>query len=505
MSSCSAISSSFVDKMLSYSLEYGHVLYCMDNETSAEPAWGAYWAQRIRDAATQAGKTVYVTEMWDDWNLQGPHHRNTLDRPELYGFVDVSQNNHQKGQQHWDNFQWVRAHVAGHPRPINTVKTYGADGGRFGNSRDGVERWWRHLIGGAAAVRFHRPDSGLGLSAEAVASLEAANKLIALVKPWDVEPANELLGDRQPNEAYLAAAPGQAYALYFTDGGAVDVALTGNAYELHWFNVADGSTGSVIPITDARPARIAAPSQGGWVAASCEWKSSDIRRRKSRLRIETTTAGDTFACAAFNCSLAAASAAACSALAWCGGGRLVGGVDRRLFFCKRPASAAAFAAASRSASAFFAALASCARPMRRLFVRRGCRSRRRFCLVECRLRRGQQLGGPRRDRLHFGEHCRRAIVFRLNGNHGCFGRRDLFVRRAQRAVASAAACCGAASSAASFSYSAIAAAASAAAISTRIANVNGFIRRSVTSAPSRRSTSGSRRSSHRQSRGCRRA
>ena len=32
-------------------------------------------------------------------------------------------------------------------------------------------------------------------------------------------PANELLSDRAENEAYLAARPGQAYALYFTDGG----------------------------------------------------------------------------------------------------------------------------------------------------------------------------------------------------------------------------------------------------------------------------------------------
>ncbi|MDP6039337.1 MAG: hypothetical protein QGG64_12360, partial [Candidatus Latescibacteria bacterium] len=30
----------FVDKMLSYSLDYGHVLYCMDNETSTPVEWG---------------------------------------------------------------------------------------------------------------------------------------------------------------------------------------------------------------------------------------------------------------------------------------------------------------------------------------------------------------------------------------------------------------------------------------------------------------------------------
>ena len=152
----------FVDKMLNYALQYDHVLYCMDNETSAEEAWGAYWADHIRRRAAKAGRPVYVTEMWDDWNLRGAHHRRTLDHPERYNFADVSQNNHQKGQAHWDNFQWVRQYVAKSPRPLNTVKTYGADTGRFGNSQDGIERFWRHVIGGAASARFPSARFGTG-------------------------------------------------------------------------------------------------------------------------------------------------------------------------------------------------------------------------------------------------------------------------------------------------------------------------------------------------------
>lgn len=33
----------FVAKMLSCSLDYGHVLYCMNNETSTPAQWGQYW------------------------------------------------------------------------------------------------------------------------------------------------------------------------------------------------------------------------------------------------------------------------------------------------------------------------------------------------------------------------------------------------------------------------------------------------------------------------------
>ena len=115
---------------------------------------------------------------------------------------------------------------AAQPRPLNTVKTYGADGGRFGDNRDGLERWWRHVHRRAPlSARFHRPDSGLGLSEPAANSLRAARKLESLIKLWDVEPANELLSERATNEAYLAARPGVAYALYFTNGGSVGLDL----------------------------------------------------------------------------------------------------------------------------------------------------------------------------------------------------------------------------------------------------------------------------------------
>ena len=260
----------FVDKMLSYALQYDHVLYCMDNETSAEEAWGAYWAGYIRDRAATAGKKVCVTEMWDAWDLKSDQHRRTLDHPERYDFADVSQNNQKKGQEHWDNFQWVRAHVAKQPRPLNTVKTYGADGGRFGNQRDGIERWWRHVIGGAASARFHRPPAGLGLSESVVASLRAARKLESLVKLWEVEPdaTHSLLSDREENEAYLTAAPGRAYVIYFPDGGSVglDLRKQPGRYELRWIDIATGEWAGTKAIAGGAVAPIAAPKNGHWLA-----------------------------------------------------------------------------------------------------------------------------------------------------------------------------------------------------------------------------------------------
>jgi hypothetical protein len=265
----------FVEKMLSYSLHHDHVLYCMDNETSAQEAWGAYWAGFIKNRAKQAGKQVCVTEMWDAWDLKADEHKRTFDHPERFDFCDVSQNNQKKGQEHWDNFQWVRARVARQPRPLNTVKTYGADGGRFGNNRDGLERFWRHLVGGAAAARFHRPDSGLGLSPPAVATLRAAHKLSSLIKLWEIEPANHLLTQRAANEAYLAAQPGRAYALYFTDGGSVGLDLTRapGRFEARWIDIASGDWGQRETIDGASIVTLNAPAKGHWAVAIVKTES----------------------------------------------------------------------------------------------------------------------------------------------------------------------------------------------------------------------------------------
>lgn len=128
-----------VDRILDIALPYPNVLYTMDNETSASPHWGAYWSRYVQDAADDL--PVYTTEMWDAWDMRNEQHRETLDRPELYAFADVSQNNHNSGQEHWDNLQWVRTYTEAEIRPLNNVKIYGADGGRFGTSRDGVERF----------------------------------------------------------------------------------------------------------------------------------------------------------------------------------------------------------------------------------------------------------------------------------------------------------------------------------------------------------------------------
>ena len=260
----------FAEQVLARTLPQPHVLYCIDNETSGEEAWSTYWADFIRARATRAGVEVHVTEMWDDHDLRSQQHRRTYDHPDRYSFVDVSQNNHQKGQAHWDNFQAVRAHLAPRPRPVNTVKTYGADGGPYGTDADGLQRWWRHLVGGAAAVRFHRPKSGLGLSPRAIASMRAARKVESLVQPWALAPANERLQQRAADAAYLAAAADGTFVLFFPAPGKVVVDLTqvAGVLDARWISIASGEFGPTARWTGGAPLEVSTPGEGLWAVVA---------------------------------------------------------------------------------------------------------------------------------------------------------------------------------------------------------------------------------------------
>lgn len=258
----------FVDKILSYSLNHDHVLYCIDNETSGEETWAEFWANYILGKADEADKKVCVTEMWDNWDLKSEQHKRTFDNPELYAFCDVSQNNHQRNQTHWDNFQWVRNYISDHPRPVNIVKTYGADGGRHGTTNNALDAWWRHLIGGAASVRFHRPPSGIGLSQLSMNTLKAAREIENTVKFWERSPGNELLSEREENEAFMAANPGKSYLVLFPAGGEVGVDLTkyNSAFTLKWMDIRNGEWAKEEQVEGGEVIKLTAPGENEWVA-----------------------------------------------------------------------------------------------------------------------------------------------------------------------------------------------------------------------------------------------
>ncbi|MBN1562927.1 MAG: hypothetical protein JXA10_03765 [Anaerolineae bacterium] len=270
-----------VDRLLSIALEYGNVLYCMDNETNESPEWGAYWARYIQQQAGEAGLPVHCTEMWDAWNILDDEHLATIVHPELYTFIDGSQNNHNSADAHWDNLHELcrRVRASGHIRPMNSVKIYGANTGRYGTNRDGQERFWRNVLGGLAAARFHRPPAGLGLSEIAQAHLRSMRMLTQEVDVFACEAHNDLLQNRSGNEAHCMAQPGREYVVFFPDGGNVllDVSDAKGSLNVRWLDIRqsqwlDADKISVEVLDMKNYARLVTPAEDGFWAALIQVK-----------------------------------------------------------------------------------------------------------------------------------------------------------------------------------------------------------------------------------------
>lgn len=240
----------FINKMLEYSLKYDHVLYCIDNETKADSEWSEFWAKHVKEIARQKGKVIYVTEMMDDRTMDVRNHSRTLDHPELYDFIEVSQNNHNRGQEHWRNLLRIRAHISNNPRPINSIKIYGANGNIFGNGQDALQRFWLNVLGGTSAIRFHRPEAGLGLNEKAVNAIRTLRILETKVNLWEFQP----LRSSPVKESEFAAGNGNSYLLYFDKHSIRDISNFTREYKVK--GLLSLSTGKWHEFADSKLAQI---------------------------------------------------------------------------------------------------------------------------------------------------------------------------------------------------------------------------------------------------------
>lgn len=231
----------YVDRLLEITLQYPHVLYCMNNETGEELAWGDYWLNYVRSKAEAADREIYTTDMRRNEDIRAEDHAFIYDQPDRYTFLDVSQNNTRQDQTHYDRLVYVREHIARQPRPINNVKIYTFNGG----PSESVERFWRNVFAGASSSRFHRPHplehpdehlaehgTGIGLSPRAQAHIRSLRMITDELGVFTSTPRNDLLSDRAENEAYMLAENGRTYAVYFPDGGTVRADLSAAAEEL---------------------------------------------------------------------------------------------------------------------------------------------------------------------------------------------------------------------------------------------------------------------------------
>ena len=183
--------------------------------------------------------------------------RAALSFPDLYGFVEISQNNQDsrgaRGPAHWQNIMfWRQLLLSGGrgPVPMNNVKVYGqgtSENFSAGTETEAVHRFWRNVFAGSASSRFHRPAEtwGSGLNERVQANLQALDMLLNEFDIFSAAPNNDLLRHivATPSaamEAYALADIGNAYAVYFPRGRymvGLDPWVYADSVSVRWLNI----------------------------------------------------------------------------------------------------------------------------------------------------------------------------------------------------------------------------------------------------------------------------
>jgi inosine-uridine nucleoside N-ribohydrolase len=262
----------FVDKILSISLSFPNVLYCMNNEIGEWAQWGQYWARYIRNKAAQAGKEVYLTDMRRNSNFSSDEQVSLLHDREHFDFFEISQNNARDGQQHYDGVIFIRNQISKSPIPLNNIKIYGGEIGKWTTSvKEGTHRFWRNIFAGCASARFHRPGPshhffGIGISELAQANIRSMSMLVKAINIFKTEPRNELLSDREENESYCLAQTGSEYAVYFPDGGSValDISHVKGSLSKKWLDIEKNKWLEPEIVSGGGKLELKTPAKGQW-------------------------------------------------------------------------------------------------------------------------------------------------------------------------------------------------------------------------------------------------
>ncbi len=269
----------FVDEVLKHTLPYGNILYCIDNEYGwgMPEEWYEYWAAYLKEKAGEAGKQIQITEMNQiDWDLllklrEGAalteddrerlgdgnpvltvKHKKMYSNTGIFSFVDVGNGmGNSSPSEHWRHMQSIRNFISNEPHPMNNVKLYGADYNSFWPGQEGINKFWRNLLGGCASVRFHRPPGGQGLNEAARNSIRAARVFEKYLKPWECEPRMDLIADKGEHELYVMANGAEAIAALIPWKVTVNDWLKlkmerGNTYNIIWINISTGEWQEVV-------------------------------------------------------------------------------------------------------------------------------------------------------------------------------------------------------------------------------------------------------------------
>jgi hypothetical protein len=288
---------SYINHVLDLTLKFDNIIYDINNETSTDPLWGRYWIAFVKDRAKAAGKVVYVSDMFEEHELsRDPYQRQVVEAPEVYDFVSAGQVTSLMGSaaEQKSQLAWLRQELADAPRPITVSRIYGSDlhilndfrrreFQRYGD-HTAVHSFWMSLMGGTSSARFHWLKAGIGPSPRAYASIRAARLMESMIAPWDMTPADELLlGNGHVTiaadetalglaftlpEAHAMARPGEGYAVFFTRGGEVELAVETagpGQFQLRWIDIETGTGGPSERVEIDGRITLSAPGKASWL------------------------------------------------------------------------------------------------------------------------------------------------------------------------------------------------------------------------------------------------
>ena len=250
----------FVENILDLSMKYGNVIFNMANEHQLDlKEWDMYWVQFARNYALSKGYEIETTAMFDhviyedgEWvGVEG--FSPIIENNEFFTFIEGSKVGSRwtaPGEAQYDAaIELIKRTNDVEKRPVNAVKV------RTQNIvYNAQERLWRPLMAGFAALSHHRdylegltddgwPIGGLALTELAKTNIQSMRIFTDFIVPWEAVPRQELLSDREEDEAYLMAKEGAMYGLYFPKGsGSVGLDLKNydKPFKIQWIDIGKG-------------------------------------------------------------------------------------------------------------------------------------------------------------------------------------------------------------------------------------------------------------------------
>ncbi len=141
----------------------------------------------------------------------------------------------------------------------------------IGSTYDGVRNRLLPARFHRSSASVQRPDPpemqvGHGLKATAQQQIRSLRIFTDAMNIFATMPRNDLLSQREDDEAYCLAEPGKQYAVFFPNGRSVDLDLSALPGDLRagWFDIGKGTWAREVAIPGGAHVFLKAPGPGQW-------------------------------------------------------------------------------------------------------------------------------------------------------------------------------------------------------------------------------------------------